>query len=58
MSTYYFLTMNESYQVALKVEEKVDKKMQQKLRRKYPRVWGRDTTTIARVNEKKIWTYQ
>jgi len=51
MSTDYFHTMDEAYQVFLKVEEKVDRKNQQKLR---GRGWrGRGKTNTIKENEKE-----
>lgn len=52
MSTHYFHTVDEAYQVSLKVEELVDKKMKQKLRGKGPR--GRRRASTSRVTKNKM----
>ena len=49
MSTHYFHTIDEAFQVSLKVEEKVNRKAQQKLRGKGPQ--GRGRTRTDKVNE-------
>jgi len=51
MSTHYFRTLAEAYQVSMKVEEKFDKKNWQKLRGRGPRGIGR--TSIANENGKE-----
>ena len=51
MSTHYFHTVVEFYQVSLKVEEKVDKKNQQNLRGRGP--WETGRTNIAKENGKE-----
>jgi hypothetical protein len=50
MSMHYFHTVDEAYQVSLKVGEKVDRKTKQKLRGRGRR--GRGKTHIVRENEK------
>ena len=51
MSTHYFHTVDEPYQVALKVEEKVERKTQQKFRGKGPQ--GRCKTSTTKENKKE-----